>query len=248
MKTTRKTNPRSGNRAKILCADPHRRLSETLASRLRQAPNIRAESVTNANAIIDKLVRAAENKDPFTFLILEMRLSRTSSGEVTPGCGLDVLRALSNAATFHYPLLAWPQAVIFYVQSPRYEDAVRCLGAGATDYLPKFGPSGESNIERLLESCQDLITEVQPQKQAQREWLKQHYPTLVKQFPGTFVAPVPTKVARGAAITGTRLDEDHTLIVGDSYAAVQREIMQNGVLRWEQLPVFNVIKPTKTPH
>jgi len=226
-------------RHRILCADPHRNLCASLVSRMNEELSVRAQSAISANDIIERLLRGVQARDPFELLILDMPMPRGTGQPTEPEMGLEVLATVFNSEKWKFPLLASHTAVIFYVKSPKYQHAVRCLRGGAQDYLPKFGPSGQSNTIRLFERCRQLFEESVVEAEAAHWWFQRNQKRLALEHGGQFIAGVETERARHAVLRGPVLD-GVVIIVGKSYGDVQQQILCNKMLRWHHPPIFNI--------
>ena len=122
-------------------------------ARLSRLP-ARVEAVYNGKEAIHRIASSIDNGDRFQLLILDMHVPREASDKVEDDFGLKLLTKFSS----EYQALAHDIPIIVYTQFPDIYECVRCMKAGAYDYIPKKDPETKNdNLRRLFDTCHELL-------------------------------------------------------------------------------------------
>lgn len=210
---------------RVLLVDDDVDLCESLAAEIVKLP-ARVECMHCGDHAITLLLREDQKDDPVKLVIMDMWVPRSMNEEIDSELGLVFL--LDNA---FYQLLPYGTPVIVFTCHETYDNCVKCMRAGAYDYLPKVAEN-QNNMQILLERCRELLYPHRKPDNVQR-WLEKYWPTLVERFPGKCVALLEKTLAERAGLSLEILG-NYMIAPKETRAEIARLMLDNEVLRWEK--------------
>lgn len=219
---------------RVLLVEDDQPLAETLTKLLVELP-CSCTTVSSGNAAVDAVLEAASQKRPFNLVIMDLWVPRTEAEEINREFGLEFL--LEN---IYFQVLPYGTPVMVFTAFPSYENCVRCIRAGAIDYLPKVIAEGNA-VERLLASCRRVLFP-EFRENERTAWVRAHAAQLRSRFAGKFVGLIAESVGRKAELKEEPLD-GYMLLDAVSKREIGERMVQNPILRWEKPYIVDLTSP-----
>ena len=138
---------------RLLVIDDNKPYADTIVNWMLKIP-ARAEAVYSGHEAIQRITNSIDNSDPFQLLILDIGVPREPLDKIEEDFGLKLLTELSSK----YPTLLHDIPIIVYTQYADFSLCVKCIKAGAYDYIPKKDQkTGKDNTGLLFDTCYKLL-------------------------------------------------------------------------------------------
>lgn len=181
----------------------------------------KVDIATSGDEMIDHLLHPLRETIPYRLLALDSRVPRSPGDIPDPNFGPKTVEdILSNH------LLLPPQTpCIVFTAYGTISDCVRCIQAGADDYLLKEPPDP---AWAFVKRCESYLTPYD-NSDSFHDWCTANLNELKSKFSGKVIAIIDSIVSSSIAnIAGRSI-----VICGDDYNKVMREVLSNTSLRWE---------------
>ena len=182
----------------------------------------RIETCHDGNSAIDLLLDVSSHVDPFKLMIVDVFLQKDYAPDMTQiELGVKILTS--------YQLLRPGTPIMVITAYPNYEGCVRCLKAGAYDYLPKGDPSvQQSFIRTLVEKCRAILY---PEPDQMTRWLRDNLAQISQRFAGSHIAIVSADSVKTSKLQSFPLG-DKAIIAGKTMDELRILMLQDPVMRW----------------
>jgi DNA-binding response OmpR family regulator len=216
---------------RLLIVEDDKLVCESLKALLSRLP-ARCEDVQSGDEAVESVLRGSSEGDPFRLIVLDVWVPKKSGGEVEQSLAMLFLE---RNRTFRFIPPDVP--VVVFTSHESYADCVRCLKAGAFDYLPKV-EEGRNNMQVLFERCRELLN---PPRRPDPffAWVRTHREELQKLFSGRVCAAFDPEVAQRSSVVMQRVG-DYAVVAASSDAELGRILVRDRELRWETPQVVNL--------
>jgi DNA-binding NtrC family response regulator len=218
----------------VLLVDDNAAVVESLLPLLKELPS-ECTVATTWNETVDVVLKAAKDNAPFDLAIFDLWVPFNKDGPVDKGGGLMFL--LENV---YFQILPYGTPLIVFTGHESYETCVRCIKAGAIDYLPKVIEEGNA-VEKLLALCRRVLFP-EFKEDDRTAWVRDHAGQLRAKFAGKFVGLIAESVGRKAGLKQEPLD-GYMLLEAASKREIGERMVQDPILRWEKPYIVDLASP-----
>lgn len=216
---------------RILMVDDNKKLCNVFREMCRlQRWNVRVDACHDGSSAIDLLLDESTREEPFDLVVADVFLPKNAQPEVE-------LEALGVKLLTTYQLVRPGTPIIVMTAFPTFDACVRCIKAGAYDYLPKGDPSNQDSfLKVLVEKCQTLL---RPSPDPLVNWLGNNRVQISKKFGGQHIAILETTDVSRSKIPWVNVGEK-AIIAGATMRELRLRILQDPALRWTEPNILQV--------